>query len=185
MANPACDPDVTPEKRYKYMMKNKDKNAIYNLTEAVNAAQIYYRQAFPSAVPIGREKIRALYIFLFDLIIHSVDCGAEVSLHNFGKFKRRFTPGGKMQHFLRDDITYRRAHYRCFFNPAKRFRDYLNATDDHEAYKLFAENATTLDMLDKEAREKDADEELKKELSTKWGVPVSFFDEYPPENTDA
>jgi nucleoid DNA-binding protein len=184
MSNPALDPDVTPEKRYMYMAKHKRQDSIYNLSEAVDAAQIYYRQAFPSAVPVGREKIRALYIFLFDLIIHSVDCGAEVSLHNFGKFKRAFTPGAKMKHYLRDDITHRRAHYRCVFNPAKRFRDYLNTLNEEEAYTLFAENATTLDMLDKEAREKDAEEELKKELATKWGVPVSVFDELQ-ENNDS
>lgn len=177
MSNPALDPYVTPEKRYMYMAKNKNQTAIYNLAEAVDAAQIYYRQSFPNAVPIGREKIRALYIFLFDLIIHSVDCGAEVSLHNFGKFKRVFTRGGKMKHYLRDDITHRRSHYRCVFNPAKRFRNYLNTQDEEESYAIFAENATTLDILDRESREKDDDESLKKELSSKWGVPVSVFDE--------
>lgn len=182
MSNPALDPDVTPEKRYMYMAKHKQQDAIYNLSEAVDAAQIYYRQAFPNAVPIGREKIRALYLFLFDLIIHSVDSGAEVSFLNFGRFKRVFTPGSVIQEHISGQRTHRRAHYRCVFNPSTRFRKIMN-TDDEESYTLFAENANTLDALDKEAREKDAEEALKRELAEKWGVDISVFDE--PTNKDS
>lgn len=176
MANPALAPDITPEKRYIGRLKHKQQDAIYNLSEAVDAAQIYYRQAFPNAVPIGREKIRALYIFLFDLIIHSVDNGAVVSFLNFGKFKRVFTPGSVIQEHISGQRTHRRAHYRCIFNPSTRFKKLMN-TDGEESQELFAENANTLDTLDKEAREKDADESLKKELAAKWAVPVSVFDE--------
>ena len=176
MVNPAFV-EMTPEEQYQCLLKPKKPDAIYNLSEAVEAAQIYYRQAFPNAVPIGREKIRALYIFLFDMIIHSIDQDARISFLNFGTFRRRYVDSAIISNHVSKNPTYRRAHYRCVFNPSERFKRIINTDDEEIAQQLFEENAKTLDALDAEARSKEEEEAFKKELAEKWGVDISVFDE--------
>lgn len=183
MVNPALAPDMTPEERYLCRVKPKVPDAIYNLSEAVDAAQIYYRQAFPNAVPIGREKIRALYLFLFDMIIHSIDRGALITFTNFGTFRRYYVPGSAIKEHIGGRTAHRRAHYRCAFNPSARFKRIMNTDDEDTSQELFEENAKTLDELDAEARAKDAEETLKRELAARWGVDISVFDE--PTKTDS
>jgi nucleoid DNA-binding protein len=126
MSKPRLAPDMTPEERYACKVKPKVPDAIYNLSEAVVAAQLYWRKVFPNDAPISRNKIRALYLFLFDVIIHSLTKDALISLHHFGTFERKFREGAPIYDHISGKPAYRRAHYRVIFKPCKRFKDIMN-----------------------------------------------------------
>jgi nucleoid DNA-binding protein len=129
MTKPRLAPDMTPEERYACKVKPKVPDAIYNLSEAVVAAQLYWRKVFPNDAPISRNKIRALYLFLFDVIIHSLTKDALISLHHFGTFERKFREAAPIQEHISGQKMFRRAHYRVTFKPCKRFKDIIN--NDH------------------------------------------------------
>lgn len=135
MPKPRLAPDMTPEERYACKVKPKVPDAIYNLSEAVVAAQLYYRKVFPNDAPISRNKIRALYLFLFDIIIHSLSKDALISLHNFGTFKRsNLYKSAAIYDHISGRPAIRRSHYRAVFKPCERFKNIINF-DDHNAFE--------------------------------------------------
>lgn len=143
MVNPKLASHMTPQERYECRLKAKVPDAIYNLEEAVNAAQLYSKVIFPNESPLSRNKIRALYLFLFDMIIHSVDRNAIITFTNFGTFRRSYRDCCPIVENIGGKKSFRRAHYRCNFNPSKRFKNIMNSEDK----MAFNENSKTFDEL--------------------------------------
>lgn len=72
--------------------KKFEENALYNTHELVLAAQQAYNTRFSQRISV--EKIRFLYMTLFELIMTSVSNGQRVDLYKFGTFLLRNTRKG-------------------------------------------------------------------------------------------
>ena len=159
------NPNMTPEEFSR--IKTKDKtylDAAYNLNEICKAANLYFQIFYPNDQRLGVRRIRQLYLFLFDAIMHSIDLGARVTLTNFGTFKRsKLYPGRMVIPTIGKVPTYRAPNYQVFFKASKHFRTMISKPKDHEI--PFTEKSNFVKLMEGKLTEDDIELEQPSDFS--------------------
>jgi nucleoid DNA-binding protein len=100
--------------------------AIYNMSEITAMVKRYYDTTYPTGTRLGQARIRAMLMFMFDVIAYIVYNGDNVTIPGFGVFKSHSVKGTHMYNHLRDQMVYRPAFKRVSFQTHKRFASIMN-----------------------------------------------------------
>lgn len=118
-------------------------DAVYHMSEMVDAIQRYYNFAYPNSPKLSRDRIRAIILFFLDTIIYSVDRGARISIAGFGSFRKTYVKEAYYPENINRSITYRPPFNRVSFKPSSRFNDIIN----NRRNDAFGENQLILDDI--------------------------------------
>lgn len=118
--------------------KRKDQNALYSLQEIMLAAQQFYESKYETKISL--DKIRTLYVFLFEAIMLSIAKNARIDIYRFGAFVKKDISGTKLPLVHINTNAYRPAFSSVYFRMSQRFKDIVNGRPVEDNCYLYKES---------------------------------------------